>query len=519
MEKTTVADADYIIVGGGSAGCALAAKLSSDERVRVLVLEAGGPAELEAIHTPSGWPSLWGTDVDWAYRTTAQSGTAGRVHDWPRGRVLGGTGCLNAMQFIRGHRSDFDAWSYAGNPGWDYQSVLPYFIELEDNEGGASPYHGTGGPMHVSRLIDKDPNPTSVAFIEACLELGYPLNEDFNGELLEGAGFNPVSIKAARRQSGDVAFIEPVLDRPNLEVRTKAQAARLLLDGHRCVGVELLDGERVMAGEEVVVCCGAIDSPRLLTLSGIADDKELRRLGIDVVQHLPGVGQNLHDHLLLGVVYEAKEPVPAGKNNLSESQLFWRSDSRLLGPDIQIALVHVPFHSPEFAAPENSYTIAPGIVRPLSRGSLRVLEAKPNGALEIDPNYLSEEADVIGLIRGIEMSRAIGDAKAFDRWRGREVLPGPGVVSHEALREFVERGAATYYHPVGTCKMGNDALSVVDHELKVHGVEGLRVADASIMPSIVSSNPNAAVTMIGYKAAALIMGGRPEMSEAMASAA
>jgi choline dehydrogenase len=360
--------------------------------------------------------------------------------------------------------------------------------------------------MHVSRLVEKEPNPTSVAFVEACLELGYPANDDFNGERLEGAGFNPVSIKKGRRQSAGVAFIEPVLDRPNLDVRTNSQVARLVFEGRRCVGVELLDGERLEAGEEVVVCAGAIDSPRILIISGIGPADELRRLDVEVVQDLPGVGQNLHDHLLLGVVYEASQPVPAGKNNLSESQLFWRSDPRLLEPDIQIALVHVPFHSPEFEAPENSYTIAPGIVRPLSRGSLRVLEARPDGQLEIDPNYLAEEADVDGLLRGIEMSREIGEAAAFAPWRKREVLPGPEVTSHDGLREFAQKAASTYYHPVGTCKMGPDSMSVVDHELRVHGVEGLRVADGSIMPAIVSSNPNAAITMIGYKAAAMLAG-------------
>ena len=501
-----MAEADYIVVGGGSAGCALARKLSDDESVNVLVLEAGGPAEVEAIHDPRAWPSLWGTDVDWDYKTTPQPGTAGRVHDWPRGRVLGGTGCLNAMQFMRGDHSDFDAWAYAGNPGWDYQSVLPYFIELEDNEGGASAYHGAGGPMHVSTLREKDPNPTSVAFVEACLELGYPANDDFNGERLAGVGFNPVSIKAGRRQSGGVAFIEPVVERANLEVRTNAPVARLLFEGRRCVGAELTGGERVLAGEEVVVCCGAIDSPRMLILSGLGPAEQLRGLGVEVVEDLPGVGENLHDHLLLGVVYEGAQPVPEGMNNLSESQLFWRSDARLLGPDIQIALVHVPFHSPEFSAPANSYTVAPGIVRPLSRGSVRVAEAQPGGRLEIDAGYLTEEADVQGLIHGIELSREIGEAPAFASWRKREVLPGPDVTSPDALRSFVEKAASTYYHPVGTCKMGPDSMSVVDHELRVHGVEGLRVADASIMPAIVSANPNAAITMIGYKAAAMLRG-------------
>lgn len=495
---------DYIIIGGGSAGCALARKLSDLNAGNTLLLEAGGTSERSAIQNPTEWATLWNTDVDYAYKTVPQAGTAGRIHDWPRGRVLGGTSCLNAMQFIRGHRSDFDSWAGQGNPGWNYDSVLPYFKDIEDFEGGASKEHGSGGPVHVSVLHDKNPNPISEAFVQAAAEVGYPLNSDINGPELEGAGWNPTSIKDGVRQHADRAFLAPVAGRTNLTVRTNAPVARLVFRDNACVGVELMDGEMLHAEREVILSAGAIDSPRILLQSGVGPAADLTALGIEVVADVPGVGKNLQDHLLLGVVYEASKPIPEGKNNLSESVLFTRSSQDRDWPDIQVAAIHVPFHSPEFRAPANSYTIAPGIVRPLSRGSLRLTAAKPGSPLDIDPNYLAEEADIEGLLRGIEMSRELGSAAAFDEWRGQEILPGPEVRSEADLRAFVARAASTYYHPAGTCKMGVDTESVVDHTLRVRGIEGLRVADASIMPTIVSVNPNFSIMMIGYKAGDMI---------------
>lgn len=330
------------------------------------------------------------------------------------------------------------------------------------------------------------------------------------GAELAGAGWNPTSIRAGVRQDTFTCFLAPVLDRPDVTVRTGARVARVLLDGDRAAGVELHGGEVVRADREVVLCAGAIDSPRLLLQSGIGPAGELAALGIEVTVDLPGVGRNLHDHVLLGVVYEASRPLPAGENNLSESQLFLRGGAATTpAPDIQLALVHVPFHSPEFTAPANSYTIAPGIVAPRSRGTVRLLDAIPGGALAIDPNYLDEDADVAGLIEGIAISREIGAAPAFDDWRVREVLPGPAMTSDAALRDFVARAASTYYHPAGTCAMGVGPDAVVDPELRVRGVTGLRVADASIQPRMVSANPNASITMIGAKAAALVSGAVP----------
>jgi choline dehydrogenase len=511
---------DYIIIGGGSAGSVLTRRLLDADAGSVLLIEAGGShTDNDAIHDPRQWPALWGTEVDWAYRTVAQSHTAERVHDWPRGRVLGGTSCLNAMQYIRGCPADYDAWAAAGNAGWDYASVLPHFIALEDDENGASEYHGAGGPLHVCTLREKNANPVSTAFVEACAQVGYPRNDDFNGARCEGAGFGPVSIKGGLRQDTWTCFAAPVENHPNLTLRSRTQVARVLLERGRAVGVELADGERIMAGREVVVCAGAIDSPALLLRSGIGPAADLRAAGVEVAADLPGVGSNLHDHLLLGVVYEGARSVPAGNNNLSESVLFTHSSQGRTSPDIQIALVHVPFHSPEFSAPENSYTIAPGIVHPTSRGSVRL---RVDGGLDIDPNYLAEEEDVRGLLEGIAMSREIGAAPALRNWCGREVLPGPEVTSDAGLREFVGKAASTYYHPVGTCPMGaadgEDVTGVVDAELRVHGIDGLRVADASIMPRIVSVNPNATCTMIGSRAAELITGVHPRSGESLTTA-
>lgn len=500
---------DYVVVGAGSAGAVVAARLAELTSASILVLEAGGADDLPEIHDPRLWPKTLDTRAAKTFRTTPQVHTANRVHDWPRGNVLGGTSCLNATVFVRGHRSDFDAWAYDGCVGWDYASVLPLFKALEDYVDGASDYRGAGGPLHVTYPKGEHQHPGAVAFIEACTKLGLVPTDDYNAERMEGAAWNDLVIKDSRRQSTAVAFLKPALGRPNLTVLTDAPVLRLIIESGRCTGVEYLHGgrpRRVTAGREVILSAGAVDSPRLLMLSGIGPAEDLRRLGIPVVADLPGVGRNLQDHLLgAGVNYEAREPVPVSAYNHSEVQAFWRSDARLLGPDIVMLYISVPFTTPAFDLKiEHGYSMLSGVVRPCSRGTIRLASADPAVPPLIDPNYLAEEQDWQAFVRATEIARELGGHKVYADVRAREVLPGPEVRDRAGMRAFLAKACNTYFHPTSTCKMGVDALAVVDPALRVYGVEGLRVADASVMPTITSGNTNAPTIMIGWKCADMI---------------
>ncbi len=500
-EATAERGYDFIVVGAGTAGPVVAHRLTEHPDVRVLVLEAG-EAEIPAnVHVPAAWPTLWGTSVDWAYRSIPQPGLNGREVAEPRGKMPGGTSNLYIMMHTRGHRSDYDNWAYNGCPGWGYDDVLPYFQRMEDQEDDTNPTAGKGGPIPVASAKLHGPNPTSAAFIEACLELGFPSTDDFNGPYMEGAGWHHVNIKDGRRHAAWAGYLEPILDRPNLTLRTGAQATQVLFDGTRCTGVEYVAGgqaQTAYATAEVIVCAGAIESPKLLLLSGIGDPAHLAAHGVATRVDLPGVGENFHNHVLTPVVQEAAQPVPPPNQNCSESALFCKSDPGWTGPDLQIGFVHV--------APglENAVTILPGLVRPMSRGWIRLASSDPLAYPQVHPNYLGAAADLDRMVQAVKLSRDIFATAAFSSWAKQELLPGPDVQTDADLRVFLRNHTDSYFHLVGSCRMGLDELSVVDPQLRVYGVEGLRVADASVMPVVPSANCHAGILMIGERVADLL---------------
>jgi choline dehydrogenase len=475
--------------------------------VNVLLLEAGGPDDNPAIHDPARFHELWLVAEDWAYYTTPQAQAADRALHWPRGKVLGGSSCLNGLIHVRGARTDYADWVRLGADGWSWDDVLPVFRRMEDFDAGASELHGAGGPLRIMSRYELAP--LHQAILAAAQQIGIAYNPDYNSGVLDGVAQMQLTIRHGRRHSAAAAYLRPVLGAANLRVLTGAHVHRLLWEGRRCVGVEWeRDGHpaSARAGVEVVACAGAIESPALLLRSGIGPAAELRQLGIGVTADLPGVGRNLHDHLLSPSIWAAEKEIVPFVPGLSpiQTHLWWRSRSDLPGPDTQPIHFSVPLYESWMEGPPNAFTLLGGMVRPQSRGSIRLSGPSAADPLLIDPQVLSVEADLVALEASLSQVREMGAAPALREWGARELYPGPEVRDSAALRDYVRRTAISYHHQVGTCRMGVDGEAVVDPRLRVHGIDGLRVADASVMPAVTTGNTNAPSLMIGERAADFI---------------
>lgn len=505
---------DFIVVGAGAAGSVLAAELSVSG-AQVLVIESGGADDAPTIMNPSIWFYNVGGPLDYHLPVNPSPRLNNRKFNMALGHVLGGGTSINAMVWMRGMQRDYDGWAENGAKGWAFADVLPVFKKQEDWEGGANEWRGSGGPIHIRR--PKDPHPTAPAFIEAAREIGMPILDDVNGPMRPGAGYINMNIAAdGTRVSAARAFLRPALSRPKLTLLLNANVVKLNFKGTRCMGVKVMTGGAVRdiaADKEVILTAGSINSPKLLMLSGVGEAKALRSLGIDVVANLPGVGENLQDHVLVsGVVfkYKGKMPDRPGDSNAVEAEAYLSSGSSA-DTDISLVLHQLPVVTPEVASrfgtpPADAFTIAPALVQPTSKGSVRLASDNFQDAAVIEGNYLGTDRDVEAIERAIEAARELGNQHAFDSLRESELIPGPKV-SAEGVRELARLASSSFGHAVGTCKMGVDKLAVVDPQLRVHGILGLRVADASVMPRIITGPGTAASThMIGGRAAQLILG-------------
>jgi len=524
----------YIVVGSGAAGSVVANRLSADPAHRVLLLEAGGRDWNPLIHIPVGFTKLTTPDVNWGFSTVPQPEMDDREMWYPQGRTLGGSTSINAMIYIRGQAADYDRWAELGNEGWGYEDVLPYFKRSEHNERLNDRYHGTNGDMNVTQQVAH--NPLSKAFVRALQELGLPFTADVNGANQEGVTFYDVTQRNARRESAATAFLRPAKERPNLTIVTRAQATKVMVEGDRAVGVQYTHKKRLVtarADVEVVLSGGAINSPKLLLLSGIGPAEELRARGIDVVHDLPGVGKNLQDHM---DVYLTASTAPISFNQadrplraiagalqyglyrtgpltatVCEAGAFVRSDDDAESPDIQIHCLpaYVIDHGRK-RVKGHGMTINTCNLRPKSIGSVTLRSADPTDLPLIDPNFCGDEEghDWKRSLAGFRWGRRILRSEAFRGLIEHEHMPGADVESDEDVRRYIREWSKTDYHPVGTCKMGDDGLAVVDTKLRVRGLEGLRVIDASIMPTLISGNTQAPSIMVGEKGAAIVLAGR-----------
>jgi choline dehydrogenase len=494
---------DYIVVGAGTAGCVIAARLSEDPGAAVLLLEAGDAERTRAMTVPNAWPENLGSAADWAQVTTKQADAGPAVY--PRGKALGGSSAINAMAHVRGHPAVYDGWAAGGAIGWGFDDLLPYFKRSERAEGRDQALRGTEGPIKVGPATSGR-HPVAEAFVSALTAAGYPVTDDLNGPRPEGAAWVDLAIADGERVSSADGYLRPALGRKNLTVQAGCLVTSLLVSDGRCRGVSYRrDGAATQASAgEVIVCAGAIGSPQLLLLSGIGPASRLRDLGIEPAADIPAVGANLQDHPVIMMSYACAQPLPASGYNNGEACAALRSELAGQFPDVHLFTILLPLAPAGREPPASGFTLVAAVVAPDSTGTLRLACADPRAAPLIDPGFLTDERDLDRLEFGIGVLRQASASVAFDGLRASEVWPGPDVSTPAAIRGYIRGGVGSYYHPVGTCRMGSGDDAVVDARLAVNGIDGLRVADASVLPAITNAHPNATVLAIAERAAGLI---------------